>query len=295
MTFCMRLAVVALALAAGVAALESRLAAQEAKVDAAKQKAVAVENLKKAGLAKPTVVETNQFIVATMLSEEKAKALGAALEKVVPVARKSLEFEAKEEAWKGKLAVYYLPDSRDFKNFVRTVVVAQPGGVHYDVRADEPFVVDPVEVSLKATEADQFANAAANVAGAYLKAKGSSALLPEWLVGGFGRVTAMRAEGVNSKRYLAYKTTAKGLANKGAKPTELWAETKPANAELLANSFAEYLAYGPGAPNFVKLVYGYRPDANGNPTSPEAAFEAAGWKDLAMLETAWRKWAVTGK
>jgi hypothetical protein len=62
---------------------------------------------------------------------------------------------------------------------------------------------------------------------------------------------------------------------------------------VLATSLAEYLAYGPGAANFVKLVVGLRPDENGNPTSIPAAFEAAGWKDLGMLESAWRKWAAS--
>ena len=70
---------------------------------------------------------------------------------------------------------------------------------------------------------------------------------------------------------------AKRLANKGAKPTDLWAETTPANPEVLANSFAEYLAFGPGAANFVKLDRtDCRPDENGNPPSIRHAFEAAG-------------------
>lgn len=170
----------------------------------------------------------------------------------------------------------------------------QPSGVHYDVRANDPFVVDPVDVPGKATEGDQFVNCGAVAAGEFLKSKGSTATLPEWLVGGFGRATAPRAEGVNSQRFQRYKAAAHGVS-RGGKPTELWAETKPANADTLATSFADYLAYGPGAPNFVKLVYGFRPDDAGNAPSPQAAFEAAGWKDLMMLENAWRKWATTGK
>lgn len=292
-----RLSLLALVTAVGLASLDSPTTAQEKKDDkttAAKQKAAVVANLKKADLT-AAVVETDNFLVATPLPEEKAKALGAALEKVVPVARAALQFEEKEEAWKGKLAVYHLPEGRDFKGFMRTAVGAQPEGVHYALRTDEPFVVNPVDVPAKATDAEQVANGAAVVATAFLKAKGSTAAVPDWLAGGFGRVTAMRAEGVNSTRYQKHKTASRGVANKGAKVTDLWAETKPANADVLANSFADYLAYGPGKANFVKLIYGFRPDENGNPTSPQQAFEAAGWKDLAMLEAAWRKWAVTGK
>jgi hypothetical protein len=280
---------------AALAALESPAPAQEAKKNAVRQKNAVYEKLKKADFDRSAVAETEHFLVATTLPPEKAKALGVVLDKVVPVARRALQYEEKEEAWKGKLAVYYLPDGRDFKSFIRSVVGVQPGGIHYELRGDEPFVVDPADVPAKATEADQFAGGAAVVARAYLKAKGASAALPDWLVGGFGRVTAMRAEGLTSKRYLAHKAAARALANRGAKPTELWGETKPASADLLANSFAEYLAYGPGAANFTKLITGFRPDDNGNPPSPQAAFEAAGWKDWTMLEAAWRKWAATGK
>jgi hypothetical protein len=287
----------ALLAAVGFAALHAPTSAQDKKDDkqeVAKQKATVVANLKKAGLGKVAVAESKHFIVATTLPEQKAKVLGTMLDKLVPVARKALQYEEKDEVWKGKLAVYYLPDNRDFKGYVRTVLVMQPEGVIYEVRADEPFVVDPVDVPANATEAEQLANSAAVVAGAFLKAKGSTATLPDWLVGGFGRVTALRAEGVNSTRYQKYKSAAKTAA-RSAKITELWSEEKPANADIVANSFAEYLAYGPGSANFVKLIYGYRPDANGNPPTPQLAFEAAGWKDLAMLEAAWRKWATTGK
>ncbi len=288
---------IALLVAAGIASLASPMSAQDDKTKEtpAKQKAAVLANLKKAEFGRTAVVESNHFLVATTIPEEKAKALGAVLDKVVPLARKSLQYEEKEEVWKGKLAIYFLPEPRESKTFIRTVLVEQPDGVYYGLRTEEPFLVDPVEVPVKATESDQFHNGAAVVAGAFLKAKGATAAVPDWLVGGFGRVTAMRAEGMNAKRYSAYKTAAKGFANKGAKVTDLWAEAKPANADLLANSFADYLAYGPGAANFVKLIYGYRPDDNGNPPSAQQAFEAAGWKDMAMLETAWRKWASTGK
>jgi hypothetical protein len=263
---------------------------QDTKQDVAKQKSAVAANLKKAGFTRTTIVESKQFIVATTLSEAKAKALGAALDRVAPIARKTLKFDAKEEAWRGKLAVYYLPEGSDFKTFIRSVVVSQPEGVHYSLRSDEPFVVDPADGPANATEAEQHASAMAVVASAYLRAREAS--LPGWLAGGFGRVTAMRAEGLTARRYLAYKSAARALANRGGKPTELWAESPPASADVLGNSFAEYLAYGPGAANFSRLLTGLRPDENGNPANIAAAFEAAGWKDIGMLEAAWRKWAL---
>src|SRR4051812_21473228 len=67
------------------------------KVDAAGQKATVVANLKKAEIT-AAVVETESFLIATTLPEAKAKALGAVLEKVVPVARKGLKFEDTDPA-----------------------------------------------------------------------------------------------------------------------------------------------------------------------------------------------------
>lgn len=255
------------------------------------QKAVAAANMKKAELGTAAIVETDNFVVATTLTEEKAKALGAVLEKVVPVARKALQYEQKESAWTGKLAVYHLPENRDFRSFMRTVAQAQPDNIHYELKGDEPFVVDPVDVAAKTTSGDQFANTAAIVAGAYLMAKGGNT--PDWFTDGFGRIVAARAEGLNSKRYAAYRAAARNLAGKGWKASDLWAETKPTGADVLATSFAEFLAFGPMAKDFPKIVSAFRPDENGNAPSVQSALEAGGWKDLAAMDAAWKRWATT--
>jgi len=286
--------------ATGVVALDISVSAQDAKANIAKQqKETVVANLKKSDLSAAIIAETDNFFVAGIMAEEKAKALGTVLEKMAPIARKGLQYETKDEVWKGKLAVYYLPEGRDFKSFVRSVIMIKPEGVYYDVRSDTPFVVDPVEVTGKASEADLFSSAAADVAGAYLKARGATANIPEWLRIGFGRATSLRAEGLNSTRYQNFKKQAKLVANgsKGNPPAEiadLWGESKVANGEVLSASFVEYMAYGPGSANFLKLVYGFRPDENGNAPSVAQAFEAAGWKDIPALEKAWQKWAGTG-
>lgn len=292
--------VLAFLIAAGIASLGTPTTAQDAKTTAAKQKEAVVANLKKTDLSKATIVETDNFFVVGLMPEEKVKTLGAMLEKIVPVARKGLQYGPKEEAWKGKLAVYYLPENRDFKNFIRTMIMMKPDGIYYDVRSDTPFVVDPVDVSGKPTETDLFANTAANVAGAYLKARGTTANIPDWILNGFGRATAFRAEGLMSKRYQNYRTQAKSVAAgaKGNSPAEigdLWGEIKPANADILAASVVEYMAYGPGSANFIKLINGFRPDENGNTPSVGQALEGAGWKDVPMLEMAWRKWTTAGK
>ena len=272
----------------------------EPKADAAAQKAAVAANLKKADLGGASVVETENFLVATTLPMERAAALAAVLEKAAAAARKGAQFEAKEQPWKGKLAVYYLPSGPEFKSFIRGVVMDQPGGTHFDLRGENPFVVDPAVVGPKATEADRFANAAAVVGGAYLKGKAGAAVLPDWLTDGFGRVTAARAEGLNSPRYRAHRAAASAAAfgARGGKPAalaDLWAADRPASAAVLASSFAEYLAYGPGKDNFAAFIGGFRPNENGDTPGVPQALEAAGWKDVAALEAAWRKWVRTGK
>jgi hypothetical protein len=301
MTLRTRFAVLAVLLAALAVGSPTTASAQD-KDQAAKAKAAAIENLKKCKIDKPTVIETDRFVVAGSLSEDSAKALGAVLEKTLTVARKAAKYDDKDAAWKGKLAVYFLPESDEFKAFMRRVLQTQPDGTYVDVRADLPLIVDPAELPGKPTDADLYAATAGHVAGALLQAKGTGTqVIPAWLRDGFGRVSVLRAEGVTTKRYLAYKKAAQAavFGLKGGKPVALedvWSETKSATGELLASSFAEYLAYGPRANDFGKFLDALRPsEAVQNPTVQQQGFEALGWKDQAIVDAAWKKWVATGK
>ena len=133
------------------------------------------------------------------------------------------------------------PEGSDFKSFIRSVVVSQPEGVHYSLRSDEPFVVDPADGPANATEAEQHERDGSR--GECLS-EGKGGLLAR-LAHRRLRASDGNARRLNARRYLAYRRCP-ALANRGGKPTGLWAESPPASAEVLANSFAEYLAYGPG-------------------------------------------------
>lgn len=260
-------------------------------------KAAAVANLKKANVDKPTVVETANYLVVGSLPEEKAKALGEALEKTTAAARKALKYDDKESPWKGKLTVYYMPDNAEFKALMRRAFQVSPEGAHADLRADPPFLVDPATAPGKATDADLYLNTAARVAGAHLQGLGTGTQnVPEWLRDGFGRVTAMRAEGTSGKRYTAYRAAARAAVAKGAKLDDVWAAEKSAASEALGQSFAEYLVYGPGAAKFPMVLDGLKPGENNQEPTIQQALEAAGLKDkekgFAPLEAAWRKWAA---
>jgi hypothetical protein len=271
------------------------------KAQAAKAKATALENLKKCKVEKPTVIETDRFIVAGSMSEEKAKALGVVLEKTLTLARKAAKFEEKDAAWKGKLTVYFLPESDEFKAFMRRILQTSPEGVFADMRAELPILVDPADMPGTPTDADLYAATAARVAGELLQAKGTGTqVIPPWLRDGFGRTTAMRAEGVTSKRYLAYKKAAQALLGGRAGKTpvleDVWSDSKSAAGELMATSFADFLAYGPRANDFGKFLEALRPsEAVQNPTVQQNGFESLGWKDQVAPDAAWKKWVLTGK
>ena len=266
-----------------------------------KAKAAAVANLKKANIDKPSVVETTNYLVVGSLSEEKAKALGEVLEKTTALARKTLKYEEKETPWRGKLVVYFMNDNAEYKALMRRAFQIPPEGVHADLRAEPAFIVDPADAPGKLTDADQYANTAARLAGEHLKAKGTGTQnVPEWLRDGFGRATAARAEGTTSKRYTAYRAQVRTalLGPKGGRPpvlADIWGDAKVTNGDVLATSFAEYLAYSTAAaPKFPMFLDGLKPgENNAAPTIPQG-LDAAGWKDkdLAMLEAAWKRWAA---
>ncbi|MBY0457096.1 MAG: hypothetical protein K2V38_07155, partial [Gemmataceae bacterium] len=269
------------------------------KEEATKAKAAALANMKKAGVEKPTVVETANFVIVGSAGEEKLKALGKAMEESVALARKTLKFDEKETIWKGKLTVYFMPENAEYKALMRRAFQQPPDAPYLDLRAELPLFVDPAELPGKPTDGDLYANTAARIAGEHLKAKGTGTQnVPDWLRDGFGRATAFRAEGTTSKRYQGYKTQARAALNpKGEKPpalAEVWGDTKIPGGDALGTSFAEYLAYGPGAAKFPMLIDGLKPTENNASPTFVQGLDAAGWKDkdLPALDTAWRKWAL---
>jgi hypothetical protein len=289
------------ALFASAILASSDFAIAQEKLDGTKAKAAAVENLKKIKIEKPTIVETDNFVVAGSLPAEKAKALGAVLEKTLSVARKAAKFDDKEVAWKGKLTVYFLPDGDEYKSLMRRVLQTTPEGVYIDVRSEPPLIVDPAEMPGKPTDADLYANTAARVAGELLKAKGTGTqMVPTWLRDGFGRICVMRAEGGTSKRYATYRAQAKAAIltpKSGKSPTiaDVGSGEKSATSEQLANSLAEFLAFGPKSADFGKFLDALRPsEANQNPTAT-TGFMALGWKDDMTAEASWKQWVRTGK
>jgi hypothetical protein len=265
-----------------------------------KQKKVAIANLKKADISKANVAESETVIVGGVLPETRLKALGDALTKTSKTARKALQFDAKDEPWKGKLTVMYLPERTQFTSYMRLVVGKRAEG-NYDIniRSDEPTVVIGADLDAKATDSDIVGELGPVVAGAWLQAKvGSSASIPSWVRLGLGRAIAYRAEGTTSRRFSGYKSRARvaalGGGGKGAAPiADVWGSDRADGLDL-ATSLMDYLAFGPKNGDFGKFISALRPDENGDAQAIAKVLEDAGWKTPAELEVAWKKWVKAG-
>lgn len=265
-----------------------------------KQKKAAAANLKKADITKGNVAESDTVIVGGLLPETRLKALGDSLTKTSKLARKALQFDEKDEPWKGKLTVMYLPERTNFTSYMRLVVGKRVEG-NYDIniRSDEPTVVIGADLDAKATDSDILGELGPVVAGAWLQAKvGSSASIPGWVRLGLGRAIAYRAEGTSSKRFTGYKararTAALGGGGKGAAPiADVWGSDRADGLDL-ATSLMDYLAFGPKNGDFGKFISALRPDDNGDAQAVAKVLEDAGWKTPADLEAAWKKWVTAG-
>src|SRR5262249_26425364 len=158
---------------------------------------------------KAAVIETAHFIVCATVPEARAKVLGDNLEKAYASARKGLQMEDKDTAWKGKLAVYYLTDRREFNLFTLSVAGEKTRDSYFvSAKGNEPFLINGPELGEKTSEADLFFETGVLVASATIQGRYESALLPEWVKNGFARAAALRAGGTTSPRYSAYKTKA---------------------------------------------------------------------------------------
>jgi len=266
----------------------------------AKQKKVAAENLAKAEIAKGAATEGETVIVAGPLPAGRLKTIADSLSKTNKLARKALQFDDKDEPWKGKLTIYYLPERKDFAQFMRLVVGSRPeGNYHIAVRGDEPYVVGGVDLNAKATDGDVAAELGPLLAGAMMQAKvGTAAAIPPWVRLGMGRAVALRADGVTGKRYSAYKSQARvavlgGAGKPGAPIADIWTGDR-ADGSLLATSLMDYFAFGPGKTNFGKFLSALRPDETGKEPDIAKVIEDAGWKRPIDLEAAWKKWVTAG-
>lgn len=249
---------------------------------------------------KPVLQETNHFIlVAPETMAKRLKDVGQLLEKHHGKAKEALKFEVKEEdkgeVLPGKVTVYLFAERDHFKAFVRRIEArrllseesssfqANDDKLHIAVGPPSGRQGLPVEIQ------------ACEQAASLLLARraGVRTPVPDWLVSGFGRATYYRVA-PRDKAVLADRTLAAKLARKrGAE--EIWdGKIAGEEADALQGSLVDFLAYGPGARAFPKLVAGFAPEENMERKTWAQAFTAADLKPELVAQR-WKRWALTAR
>jgi hypothetical protein len=264
-----------------------------------RQRKAAEANLARAEVAKATVVETDNLILLTPLPEARAKAVAGLVQKTYTTAHKGLRFDPKEEPWPGRLAVYHLPERAEFTRFMRAVAGAKPDeGSHLAARGENAYVLSGTPLPPRAADADVAADLGPLVGAALLVARvGPAARAPEWVRSGYGRAAALRAEGTGGKRFGEYRKAARAAALGGggrppARVADAWTAERP-DADVVATSVIDYLAFGPRSALFPKFLDALKPDEDGNVPDIADAVEAAAGR-LDAFEAGWRRWVQAG-
>jgi hypothetical protein len=228
----------------------------------------------KTGLVGLSSVETDGLLVHAAVPEATARALADTLQKTYLLSRTTLKFAADEKPWPGKLTVYVLTDAVQFTNFVRRVEQRRPDKDQtytLNLRGDFPYAVHSVGAGERVTDADLTTESAAVVGAAVLNRKaGAGADLPEWLELGFGRAVAARADG---------------------SPVDVWRGVATKDSPIVAASLAEYLAFGPDADKFPKLLAALKPSDDRPSPTVETAFADLEWRPEAV-ELGWKQWVA---
>ncbi|MCC6420433.1 MAG: hypothetical protein IT429_19525 [Gemmataceae bacterium] len=282
----------ALALAVGRDAVGRQAAGKPFEKVVAEQKEAAEANWKRVfGKAPLEQVETKHLLVygkAVPGDFKDFKEVAAALQQACEDAHKVLDL-GKEPTWPGKLAVYLVPDRREFRAAVRGIERRMPEEAErgtYAIRSDMPHVLagPPVtEVGLNVE-----GQAAAQIAAALLRVK-LGVTPPDWLAEGFGRATAYHSGA--QRDGAAERRRANSLIVTGKRATkDAWGNNLKADeAPVVRGSLIEYLAYSGRTSRFLPIVLGLRPvEARPNPT-PEAAFAAANVSPDRLTEL-WHRW-----
>ncbi|MCS6852614.1 MAG: hypothetical protein NZ700_15770 [Gemmataceae bacterium] len=258
----------------------------QAAEELARQKESVKANWLKVVGKEANLKETDNLLLVAPLPEEKLDALGASYEKQLAVARKALQIQ--EPLWKGKLAVYVFPERFQFSSFVRSVEKRRP---EVDDLSSSVLSGDLPHVAAgpapdKGPTAEQ--SAGYELATALLSRKVRTDLLPGWLVEGFGRATAWRA---NPTAYASERALVRKLV-KVRSARDVWEGRLPAaEATVLRASLVDFLAYGPGAGTFLSLLNGFKPGEGEEMRSFSQAMEYANISPE-RLDKEWRAWAA---
>jgi hypothetical protein len=267
------------------------LGADETAEKIAAQKKAAQANWEKVEAGDMAHLETKWLLIYAPASMQKnLKTIGPLLEKHVELAAQALGYDLKELPWAGKLTVYLFAEQPHFAAFARRVekrrIRAETSswgslatGMHVAVGPAKGKKNLPL--SLEAGE--QLANLLLG-----LKA-GTKTPLPDWLTSGFGRATCWRASPA-LKSTVSERRQAATLA-RSHNIGDLWnAKVEGEQADAMAASVADFMAYGPGAARFPKFVEAFKLEDNRKERTTEQALDTANLS-AARINRVWKTWA----
>jgi hypothetical protein len=238
-------------------------------------------------------LETRHLLIyAPEAFKPRLKDIGALLEKHVAVAQEALQGKEPAEL-PGKVTVYLLSTREQFASFVRRVEKRRlEAGESGSVKEADDWLHVAVSPAKDKKGWGVEAQAGQHLAMLLLmRQAGASAPLPDWLVSGFGRAThyrvAPQAPLVREERRQAARLSRK------YGPADIWNGTPDAaEAGPLEGSLADFLAYGPGAALFPKLLAGFKLEENMTAKTTEQALKAAGL-DSERVAAKWKSWVVS--
>jgi hypothetical protein len=283
------------ALLAGLLALTAPAGAADETTDriAAQQKAASAawEAVEAGPLAS---AETKHLLLYTPLAMSKRlKEVGTLLERYHDLAARTLGFDAKEEIYPGKVAVFLLPERSLLPAFVRRVEKRRPasGETGTFSASDERLHVAAAPPEGKKGPSVEMRAGEMLAALLLTRKAGRATPLPDWLVAGFGRATSYRAA-PRERGVLEDRKRARLLAAR-RKASDVWAtELDPAEAGPLQGSVADFLAYSPYGRRFARFVAGFRPEEGMMSRTTAQAIESAGWR-TDTIERYWRSWVAS--
>jgi hypothetical protein len=268
---------------------------KEKSPPADKAREFAADAMKRAEVKDARVTETGRLVVATVLTEAKAKVFAEQLDKIYATASKALKLDPADE--KTKLVVFVFPELDQYRQFKRSVIKERPDDDEtssFDVRRDDPYVA--VAPNRGARTPNFEALASAEICRAVLAKKGGNARLPDWMKDGFARAVQMRADPRTAGGDRSAVSRLAPRIPKGGKATPVadkaWMGMGK-EKDLVAASLMDFLTFGPGSEKFGSVLSAMIPADGAEAPSFGEALMRSEWM-LEDLDRAWRDWLAKG-
>jgi hypothetical protein len=246
------------------------------------------EVVKKLDLGKANIQDGKEMVLIGTFPNDRLKSLMEIGQKSAEQAMKALKFEKDEKPFSEKLRVFILPSKGSFLTFLRSIEQRRIEGSEtdsIDLRRDPPHVAILIEDAKPGLVDTTFGNL---IAAAVLRSKSSPGVVPNWFRDGFTKYVQIKG---NPKVAAVDKPNQRKLVlARTRKVSDAWNHSDPKEQVLIAASLIEFLATGPDADKFSKIVGGFRPNEDNEIPDFDGVLKTAGigWD---KLETSWKAWA----